>query len=372
MDPAKAPPEMAALLGALGGADLGGGGLGGLGGDAPFAGGTVSRPDGDSEEIRPEPAFVFKTHDDTGRKVFINVLGSESIGAPGGWERGRVPEHVEEALARQDAEPSESLRFPLSLSDPVNDLDKKGEPCTVFDCALNGDVVKQAMAPQNNRLKVFLVELAMGWVASKHDLMLNPKFKLPRMKYKGANVQSHRIRVDPKSVVQEIKDVEDVEAIEFPLVTKPRPATVKNAPKAARGKGPGAAAAAAGGPGAAPSPFRFAGKLEPAVEYVGRPVTAARVTVRGLPEGAGAGAVAVEALVDRVRVAVEGVPEALEVPLPFAVTGEGAAARLAGAGTLVVEVPLWPLEDVVREMRKAAPHRFGALDFANSSFLELE
>ena len=75
---------------------------------------------------------------------------------------------------------------------------------------------------------------------------------------------------------------------------------------------------------------------------------------------------------DRVRVAVEGVPEALEVPLPFAVTGEGAAARMAGAGTLVVEVPLWPLEDVVREMRKAAPHRFGALDFANSSFLELE
>ena len=140
MDPAKAPPEMAALLGALGGADLGGGGLGGLGGDAPFAGGTVSRPDGDSEEIRPEPAFVFKTHDDTGRKVFINVLGSESIGAPGGWERGRVPEHVEEALARQDAEPSESLRFPLSLSDPVNDLDKKGEPCTVFDCALNGAI----------------------------------------------------------------------------------------------------------------------------------------------------------------------------------------------------------------------------------------
>ena len=76
-----------------------------------------------------------------------------------------------------------SFRFPLSLSDAVYDLDKAGQPCTTFDCIFNLDVLKQAMA--NKRLKVFLIELALGWVQEKHHLILDSKYKLPRMKYKG-------------------------------------------------------------------------------------------------------------------------------------------------------------------------------------------
>ncbi len=36
----------------------------------------------------------------------------------------------------------EALRFPLSMTAPRQDLDKKGEPATVYDCCLNDDVVK--------------------------------------------------------------------------------------------------------------------------------------------------------------------------------------------------------------------------------------
>ena len=240
MDPEHAPAEMAGLLEALQGLDS----MASAGG-AQMAGGAVAPAGGEGEEITPEPAFVVKTKDDTGRKVFINVLGSPAIGAPGGWEGGRVPDHVEEALRRQEAAPDESLRFPLSLSEPRNDLDRKGEPCTVFDCAFNADVVKQATA--HRRLQVFLVELAMGWTSSKHDLILDPKFKLPRLRYKGDQVQTHTIRKDPKRVVQEVQEVEEEPT--FPLVTKKLPATAKNLPKGARGAAGGGGG---GGTGRAP------------------------------------------------------------------------------------------------------------------------
>lgn len=34
--------------------------------------------------------FVIKTVDEKGRKVFINVCGSSSVLAPGGWKNGQV------------------------------------------------------------------------------------------------------------------------------------------------------------------------------------------------------------------------------------------------------------------------------------------
>ena len=283
MDPEHAPAEMAGLLEALQGLDS----MASAGG-AQMAGGAVAPAGGEGEEITPEPAFVVKTKDDTGRKVFINVLGSPAIGAPGGWEGGRVPDHVEEALRRQEAAPDESLRFPLSLSEPRNDLDRKGEPCTVFDCAFNADVVKQATA--HRRLQVFLVELAMGWTSSKHDLILDPKFKLPRLRYKGDQVQTHTIRKDPKRVVQEVQEVEEEPT--FPRVTKKLPATAKNLPKGARGAagggGGGGRAARRGGGRRVRGPARGAGAGGALLGRRGLP-GGPRGAARGHPGGGGRG-----------------------------------------------------------------------------------
>ena len=39
-------------------------------------------------------------------------------------------------------------------------------------------------------LKAFLIELALGWVGHKTSMALDPKFKLPKMKYKGEEVRS--------------------------------------------------------------------------------------------------------------------------------------------------------------------------------------
>lgn len=40
---------------------------------------------------------------------------------------------------------AETLRFPLSMTPARSDTDKKGEPCTTFDCCLNMDVIKQVL-----------------------------------------------------------------------------------------------------------------------------------------------------------------------------------------------------------------------------------
>lgn len=46
------------------------------------------------------------------------------------------------------AKEEETLRFPLSMSQASRDLDKKGMPCTTFDCIFNIDVVKQVGGPR--------------------------------------------------------------------------------------------------------------------------------------------------------------------------------------------------------------------------------
>eukprot|EP00899_Mesostigma_viride_P024779 jgi/Mesvir1/5486/Mv25094-RA.1 len=99
------------------------------------------------------------------------------------------------------SEQSESLRFPLSMSDGALDTDKKGETCMVYDVVFNLDVLKIAMVEP--RLKRFLVELAVGWLNHKHGIELDPNYKLPKMKYKG-DLTPHRIRVDPKTLISEI------------------------------------------------------------------------------------------------------------------------------------------------------------------------
>lgn len=53
---------------------------------------------------------------------------------------------VKEALenVETDNSSSETLRFPLSLGEQQQDVDNKGEPCTVFDIVYNSDVVGQS------------------------------------------------------------------------------------------------------------------------------------------------------------------------------------------------------------------------------------
>lgn len=62
--------------------------------------------------------FVVKTNDATGRKVFINLCGSDKVAAPGNWVGGVIPDEVLEALdntADLSEQQQNMLRFPLAL-----------------------------------------------------------------------------------------------------------------------------------------------------------------------------------------------------------------------------------------------------------------
>ncbi|KAL6763572.1 pre-RNA processing PIH1/Nop17-domain-containing protein, partial [Haematococcus lacustris] len=173
-----------------------------------------------SEEIIPRPGFVVKTSDASGAKVFINMCGHDKVAAPGNWQGLQVPEEVQAALDNVDSltdAQQESLRFPLSMTPPQPDVDKKGAACTTFDCCLNEDVIKTAALHRG--LKLFIIELAINWIAHKHKMQLDPKFKLPKMRYKGGDkVLPQRIRLDRKRLVTEVADVPEPPV--FPLLTK--------------------------------------------------------------------------------------------------------------------------------------------------------
>lgn len=354
----------------------------------------------------PTPRFVVKTQDELGRKVFINVCGSEKIAAPGSWKGGKMPESVKEQLERMQEDgdgddeepevPNEGLRFPLSASEARSEFDKKGVPSTVFDVVFNEDIVKQAMAFR--RLKVFLVDMCLGWVGQKAGLNLDPKYKLPRRSYLGDRVLPQRIRVDRKALITEVDEVEEEPsfALRAPnAYAKQREAskraermkaaaaaTAASAASAPTSSGSASAAVASdatpaasapppapGTPAApAPPPPAAVGKLPTPkyeVKFEGKPWTTHAVVTVQMPEGVGANEAHVAAALEVVTI---GLPERAElrVKLPFFVDGHQAEARVvpefAGGKSrnLVVRLPYKPYADVIAEHTAAQERQAAA------------
>eukprot|EP00976_Prorocentrum_cordatum_P116521 1196175-Prorocentrum_minimum.AAC.5 len=392
LDPDKAPPELTQLLEEV---QRQKSGLTGMG--------TVPEKQPEGEDIKPQAGFVIKTHDDTGRKVFINVCGDNKIPAPGNWKEGKVPDEVKNALeelaAQEEADggqAAEALRFPLSCGDLRNDFDKKSEPCSVVDVILNGVVVTECLGLR--RLKVFIVELAIAWVGQKHKLALDQKYKLPHLKYKGKDgPRPQRIRIDPKCLISEIDEPEDDE-VSFPLVTRPIPQTVKLPPEGLK-----AAAAAASATSALPTPsstispaptpssategsaapklggFSFGSmqpKLHHAIFYEGTPATMVVIDVDVISRTT-LGDVQVAVAQEIVEIEVAGC-QALHIQLPFAVSTAEASCALEFRSDASEEVvlrlrlPYKPYEALVEEARAKAPHSFGALNLSNAAFMDLE
>jgi hypothetical protein len=177
----------------------------------------------DREEIYPEAMFVIKTVDDAGRKIFVNVCGHAKIAAPGSkWGKGdQVPEEVQSALVSMEEgtnEGVEHLRFPISVSEGRNELDKTGHGCTVYDAVFNEDVAKQAA--HYKRLKVFVCELCLQWIGQKYDVNLDQDYKLPSRKYMGGErPPPQMIRRQKKQVIEEMEQPEE----EPTFALRPRP-----------------------------------------------------------------------------------------------------------------------------------------------------
>ncbi|PNW78176.1 hypothetical protein CHLRE_10g467050v5 [Chlamydomonas reinhardtii] len=380
-------------------------------------------PEAPTEEITPDPGFVIKTTETkTGDKIFINVCWHDRVAAPGGWSNGVMPDEVAAALEKLQSaggdegaahmSPSEveALRFPLACGAPRVDTDRKGSPCTAIDVVFNSDVVRAAASAR--KLKAMLIEVSLGWVGNKLGGKLDPRYKLPKMRYKGEVVASQRIRADDKrkKLVTELREVDEEPS--FALRTKkapaPPPITAQSPASAASSTVAAPATAssadqqsvAAVGPasnhdrssGAAASPSAAPTYK---VDYAGRPVQWVQVTVDFPASGPSSSAAAQQPGCTSVEVcgrnvyirAGPGAPE-LHVPLQFAVSAEGATAAWqeqqqpsTGGGKgpggplgqhLVVRLPYMGLQDYLADARAQAPLAFGQLSFASKALLELE
>lgn len=140
--------------------------------------------------VQPDPGFVVKTRDtQSGQKVFLNIVSNEHVEAP----------HVQ-SLA--DLEGEEGVRVPLSVGTPVEDFDKKNEPCVTYDLVANPETVSECSKTPHFRETV--VTLCLAAVSQKYKIELDNKYKLPKMKYKGNTVQHQRIRKKQVSKIEEI------------------------------------------------------------------------------------------------------------------------------------------------------------------------
>ncbi|KAG2487959.1 hypothetical protein HYH03_013399, partial [Edaphochlamys debaryana] len=216
------------------------------------------------------------------------------------------------------------------LRPPRVDADRKGATATSIDVVFNEDILRAAQG---------------GEAAQEAGAELDPRYKLPKMRYKGEVVATQRIRADDKrkALVTVLPQVEEEPS--FALRTKKAPApppvgpaapttstaaTLRHCPCRIRigtaGSAPPAAAAGAGrGPAASRSGQRVA-----------------RLGGGGVASAAGQG---------RVR---------------------GAAGGVDPGVRLVVRLPYRSLDEHLADARAQAPLAFGQLGLASSSLLELE
>jgi hypothetical protein len=243
---------------------------------------------------------------------------------------------------------------------------------------------------QSRPLKAFVNELTVDFVSQKHSLQLDPKYKLPKMNYKGTEIRAQRVKLDPKPLVSDVTSTRDNQQQEeepsFPLLPSKSAAATAAAKKAK-------AAAAAGAAGAAN--VRPAGVAEAAassswqheVKCEGKPVSHMVVSVQ-LPDPCSSASWAQEAVQvqlcgTQLRVLVDHQqqqqqqqqgPTSLCIALPFAASHEGAEAELQGstARQLLVRLPYLPLQDWVQRMEQEAPTAFTKLPIAHESYMELD
>jgi len=275
---------------------------------------------------------------------------------------------------------------------------------------INSDVMKAVQ--QARPFKAFVNELAVGYVSEKHKLQLDPKYKLPKMTYKGTEIRPQRVKMDPKPLVSDITSTRDSDEPSFPLL--PSKAAAKKA-KAAAAAGAAAAPSSSSKAAASSAGATVQGAAAGSnsswhheVKCEGRPVTHMVVSVQ-LPAPSTSSstwspdAVSVQLCGTQLRVMVdhkqqqqhqqqqrqEGAsqqqpsqqqqqqqqqgPSSVCIQLPFAANHAGAEAQLqSSSGQLVVQLPYLPVQQWVQQLQQEAPTAFSKLPVSHEAYMELD
>jgi hypothetical protein len=318
------------------------------------------------------------------------------VPAPGGWTNGMMPEHVLTALEQlgQDNPQqgnAEALRFPLSCSDVLPDTDKQGQPCSTIDCIIHTDIL--AAAQQNRHLKAFLIELAIEHANDKHKLHLSPKFKLPKMPYKGTEMRPQRVRVDKKPLVTDVTAHMQQHEEEASFALRSTKVLPKAAHTAARTMPINNARQQqqqqeqqhqGNGLAGAHNASSNDSQLGYHIQCLGKPVDRMVVTFQLPPcSSSGTAAAAASDAACDIGCQVSGRQLRVTVPwlqrkvctvlLPFAAAKADAEAVLMHhTMQLVVTLRYLPLQQWVQQLVAEAPQSFASLPILHSSYMELD
>jgi hypothetical protein len=97
------------------------------------------------------------------------------------------------------------MHVPLSLGAPHEVLDKSGTKSIAFDVAVNTQVVDDCERDPTGAFRNFVCELAIEYIAQKYKVQLDPRYKLPKLTYRGTlPPPKHYIRKEQKPIIEEM------------------------------------------------------------------------------------------------------------------------------------------------------------------------
>lgn len=180
----------------------------------------------DVKFVNPEDGYVVKTTDlGSGIKVFVNISLNQHIGEAS----SQYTEREENGKKRAGYQ----WNIPYSLSQPREDVDRAGKPCTVYDAIFHPDTYKKGQ--EDKRFKQLMIDTALDGILREFRARLDKKnLKFPKMKFKGVK-QSTVIRTKTSEVPEDSAEMMIGDA-KFPypygdeptVVTKEKKPTVKD------------------------------------------------------------------------------------------------------------------------------------------------
>ncbi len=129
-------------------------------------------------KILPEPGFTFKTRlansKDEASKIFVNICINDKIAVPGIKKR-----------LNADGVEEEGLNIPMSVGAGRGGSDKSGVSCTIYDIVVNPEVMGECESDKSGKYRDFVCQLGMQCIEQKYGLVLDRRYKLPKLKYMG-------------------------------------------------------------------------------------------------------------------------------------------------------------------------------------------
>lgn len=163
--------------------------------DAPITIPGQKKPeDTPGVDIHPEPGFVLKTKRvGDGLKTFLNICQHEALAKPA------VKKRLDE-----DGNEVEGMNCPMSIGPARTGKDKEGKDCLIFDMIVNPAVLEDCGKADGGKHKDFICQMGMQVIEGKHNMELDKRYKLPKIKYMGEVVPQ---RIQDRAKMPNIEEV---------------------------------------------------------------------------------------------------------------------------------------------------------------------